>query len=83
MMHTTMVRMATALTRSAFEKKAGGAFAPVQDAPGRRTNGRWVTYKDASERVPERQDCFCRALFKGGPTYSGRTWTKVAKAMGL
>lgn len=83
MMHTAMARLATALTRATFERKVGGAFQPVQDAPGRRTNGQWVTYRDASKQVAERTDCFCRKIQEGGPTYSGRTWTEVAKAMGL
>ena len=83
MMHTAMARMATALTRATFERKLGGAFQSAPKSPGRRTNGQWVTFKDASKQVAERTDCFCRKIQEGGPTYSGRTWTDVAKTMGL
>lgn len=83
MTHTAMARMATALTRATFERKLGGAFESAPESPGRRTNGQWVTFKGASKKAPERTDCFCLRLQKGGPEYSGRTWTEVAKAMGL
>lgn len=82
-MHKSILRMIKSLTRSAFEKRLGGTFEPVEGAPGRRHNGQWVTYKDASLKVQGRTDCFCRRLIKDGPVFSAHKWTELAKVMGI
>lgn len=83
MAHKSIVKMIAALTRNDFERRVGGEFEAVPEAPDRRTNGKWATYKAPSTLVQERIDCFCQRLVKDGPTFSGRTWTDVAKAMGI
>ena len=81
MTQKSIVKMLKTLTRNDFERRLGGEFETIPESPDRRTNGRWATYKAPSTSVQERTDCFCQQLIKGGPTFSGRTWSDVATAM--
>ena len=81
MAHKAIIRMLNSVSRHEIEKRLGGNFEPIPDAPGRRQNGRFVTFKDYSKQVQGRIDCFVLPLMEGAKAISGRTWTDVAKAI--
>lgn len=81
-LNRAMLRNFHNLTRSGFEKRLGGGFVIVEEAPERRYSRNWTTWRAPLEEGAPGLFCFAKRLGVGR-VFRGKTWGLVAHQMGI
>lgn len=81
--YATIMRMVRTISRGTLERRLGGTWYEITEAPERRTNGQLVTYTGPSKVVQGRMDKFVMKLEEGSRILSGRSWADLARMIGV